>query len=286
MSDWISLLHKPDPSSACDEWFTRIAERLLNGSHLVVARQPHRLVEIEIYYWSDAHPDPFAHRDPIQFHVGHWYFHRTHGVYRGGSFKGLDLTFGEGHTSGGVLIRGLETPNGALIDGPSLCVDYLLDATAAGTVAELDRAIGQRLAWKDGNPLRLEATDALDKRSPIRSPRVGLLLKKVTARSDSTRFVMRPYRYLTQPRRTKKGKIHMVLALHAQGVGVEEIHRATNCPRRTIERYRADFEAGRSEADFTPYFGSDLGPAELCRLYGVWCAQADGATPFGKTEKK
>jgi hypothetical protein len=269
MSHWPSLLRKREPLG---DWFTSITERLLNHSHLRVGRQLYRLVEIEFYYWSPTHPDPFTHRDPIQFDIGHWYFHRTRGVYRGGSFKGLDLTFGHGDASGGILIRGLETPDGRLIDGPSLCVDHLLDATGAATVAELDRAINKRLAWEKGNPLVLEETDTGEERPSLRSPRVGLMLKKVTARTDSTCFVMRPYRYLCEPRRTKKGKLHLVLALHAQGTGVEDIQRLTNCPRRTVERYIADFDTGRKEADFAPYFGIDLGPTELCKLYGVWFA--------------
>jgi hypothetical protein len=164
----------------------------------------------------------------------------------------------------------METANGTLIDGPSLCVDHLLDATGAETVATLDQAVNNRLAWEEGNPLRLEATNALDGRPLIRSPRVGLLLKKVASRVDSTRFVMRPYRYLTEPRRTKKGKIYIVLALHARGDGIGAIQRLTNCPRRSVERYIAEFEKGRKEADFAPYFGRDLGPADLCQLYGVW----------------
>jgi 3-methyladenine DNA glycosylase Mpg len=267
MSNWPSLLRKREP---LDDWISAIAERLLNGSCLWVGGQAYRLVEIEFYYWSPEHPDPFTHRDPIQFDIGHWYFHRTHGVYRGGSFKGLDLTFGHDDASGGILIRGLETADGKLIDGPSLCVDQLLDATGAATVAELDRAINKRLAWEEGNPLILKEIDRGEVRRLLRSPRVGLLLKKANARTDSTRFIMRPFRYLSQPQRTKKGKVHMVLALHAQGGGVQDIQRRTSCSRRTIERYIADFESGRQEADFTPYFGLDLGPAAWCKLYGVW----------------
>jgi hypothetical protein len=272
MSDWPSLLHEPKRTDAIDAWFTRIAERLLNGCRLIVGRREHRLVEIEFYWWSGAHPDPFTHRDPIQFSIGHWYFHRTRGTYRGGSFKGLDLTFGQGEASGGVLIRGLETPEGTLIDGPSLCVDHLLDATGAESVAELDRAANDRLAWEDGNALLLRASDEGDKRSLVRSPRVGLLLKRVRDREEATRYVMRPYRYLSEPRRTKKGKWHVVLALHAGGESIEAIGRMTNCPRRTIEHYVAEFAAGRKEADFAPYFGRELTLAELCRLFGIWWA--------------
>lgn len=251
--------------------FDRLAARLLNGSRLVVAQRAHRLVEIEFYYSSPDHPDPFAHRDPIQFDIDHWYFHRAHGVHRGGSFKGLDWTFGDENAAGGVLIRGLETPEGTLIDGPSLCVDYLLEATGMATVAELDRASNECLAWDNRNPLYLKPFDPKDTTRPwLRSPRVGLALKRVASRPDSAHFLMRPYRYLTEPRRTKKGKLHVVLALHARGIGIESIQRQTNCLRRTIERYVADFERGRIEADFSPYFDVDLGPSELCKLYGVW----------------
>jgi 3-methyladenine DNA glycosylase Mpg len=269
MSDWPSLLRRREP---LDAWFTRMAQWLLNGSQLAVGRQSYRLVEIEFYYWSKTHPDPFTHRDPIQFHLGHWYFHRSHGVYRSGSFKGLDLTFGQGDTSGGILIRGLETPSGMRIDGPSLCVDQLLKATGKATVAELDRAINKRLVWESGNPLMLKRTDTLEKRPLFRSPRVGLLLKQAVARRKATRFIMRPYRYLTEPQRLKKGKLLLVLSLHVQGVSIQEIQRLTNCSRRAVERYIADFEQGRKEADFRPYFGIDLGPTELCKLYGVWAA--------------
>jgi hypothetical protein len=272
MSDWPSLLRERNRTDALDAWFTGIAERLLNGCRLMTGRRALRLVEIEFYWWSAAHCDPFTHRDPIQFSIGHWYFHRTRGTYRGGSFKGLDLTFGQGESSGGILIRGLETPEGALVDGPSLCVDHLLDATGAESVAQLDRAANDRLAWEGENPLLLRARDEDDKRPLVRSPRVGLLLKRVRDREDATRYVMRPYRYLSEPRRTRKGKWHVVLALHAGGESIEAIGRMTNCPRHTIERYVADFEAGRKAADFAPYFGRGLAPAELCRLYGVWSA--------------
>ncbi len=270
MSDWPTLFRAPESDDLLDDWFASLAAQLLLGSRLVVARRAHRIVEIEFYYWSKAHADPFAHRDPLQFQIGHWYFHRAHGVYRGGSFKGLDLTFGGGESSGGILLRGLETPAGSLIDGPSLCVDYLLEATGTTTVAELDRAIDKRLAWSEGNPLILQAHLANDMRPIFRTPRVGLSLKRAAGSPDATRFLMRPYRFLTEPRRTKKGKVQLVLSLHVRGVGVETIQTLTNCPRRSIERYLAEFERGRNEGEFTPYLGVDLGRSELCKLYGVW----------------
>ena len=87
---------------------------------------------------------------------------------------------------------------------------------------------------------------------------------------EMTRFLMRPYRFLTEPRTIRKGKRHMVLAMHARGGDVETIRRVTGCPAASIRRYIEDFEAGRQETDFGPYLGVETGPREWCRMYGLW----------------
>src|SRR5262245_40018162 len=96
MADWLELLRKSDGLKDADfeGWCARTADGLLNRARLVAGGVPHRLTEVEFYYHGPEHPDRFAHRDPIQVHNGRWYFHRTAGVYRAGSFKGVDLTFG------------------------------------------------------------------------------------------------------------------------------------------------------------------------------------------------
>src|SRR5205085_6803669 len=114
------------------------------------------------YYRGPAHDDPFTHGDPIQVHPGRWYFHKTAGVYRGGSFKGVDVTFGDGTARGGILFRGLERPDGSLIDGPSLLVDHVLTLCGADSVAELDRKIAERLAWDPSSPMHFEEVDHRD----------------------------------------------------------------------------------------------------------------------------
>jgi hypothetical protein len=274
MPDWPALLRKPESpgDDAIDAWFARIAGRLLTGARLVAAGQPYRLVEVEFYYHAGDHPDPFTHRDPLQQACGRWYFHRTRGAYRGGSFKGLDLTFGDGRAFGGVLIRGLEAPDGKLIDGPCLCVDHLLVRTRTGGVAALDVAIAGRGSWDPKSPLYLRWEEPGEGRAVYRSARVGLSLKRGGASPEPPRFVMRPYRFLSEPARTAKGKALLVLALHARGTGAEEIRRLTGCPPASICRYVADFEAGRAQTSFEPYRGRDLTPADLCRLHGTWLA--------------
>src|SRR5262245_44068007 len=128
MTAWEDLLQRPDRLT--DEpvagWFARIADELLNRTHWMVGGRPHRMTEVEFYYVGPGHRDPFAHADPVQQYAGRWYFHKTAGMYRGGSYKGVDLTFGNDEARAGILIRGLESPQGKRIDGPSLLVDHLL----------------------------------------------------------------------------------------------------------------------------------------------------------------
>src|SRR6187200_1023890 len=164
MTPWPDL-HKPArlTDRTAGAWFAGIAAALLNRTRWVIAGRPHRLTECEFYYRGPAHDDPFTHGDPVQVHAGRWYFHKTAGVYRGGSFKGVDITFGDGTARGGILIRGLELPDGAMIDGPSLLVDHVLTRCGAASVAALDRTVAGRLAWDPGSPMHFEEVEHLGK---------------------------------------------------------------------------------------------------------------------------
>jgi hypothetical protein len=267
----VNLSVPPDLSdTTASAWFDRLADRLLKATRLHIHGQRYRLTEVEVYYHSAAHPDPYAHRNPIQRHTGRWYFHRTGGQYRGGSFKGLDVTFGDGVAHGGILFRGMEKPDGSVVDGPSLLVDELLNATRFRTVATLDAALGERLAWDTDSPMSLVPWEG--EPQPVwKSIRVGLSLKRFPFHPEdpAIRFLFRHYRYLTEPRRTKKGKPHLVLPLLADGMSAEKIHRITGCPLATVQRYATEFAAGRGEVHPEPYYGIDLGTKELCRLYGL-----------------
>jgi hypothetical protein len=270
--DWPSLVRMPADFAdgpVADAWFARIADALLNRTEFRVGGQPHRLIEVEVYYFSPAHPDPFAHQDPVQLDGGRWYFHKTRGEYRGGSFKGLDLAFGDGTAFAGVLFRGLEKPDGTYVDGPSLLVDHLLSVTGCASVAELDHSIGARHAWDRSQPLQLVPAATPQDRPVLRTARVGLSWRRHRPNDPSARFLLRPYRFLTEPRRTAKGKPHMVLALHAAGTTAEEITRETGCPPATVRRYVADYEAGERETDLAPYHGREWTTADLCRLHGL-----------------
>lgn len=69
----------------------------------------HRILEIEFYFKSEKHPDPYPHVYPIEKDPAVWYFHRHGNHYRPGNYKGLDITIGNGDDwRGGVLIRTIE----------------------------------------------------------------------------------------------------------------------------------------------------------------------------------
>jgi hypothetical protein len=281
-SRWRELLLEPQGLTddlAHERWFDEVARRMLCGTRLMVGSEAHRYTEIEFYYYGPPHLDVFTHRDPIQKETGRWYFHRTAGVYRGGSFKGHDLTFGGPGAFGGVLIRGIEQEEGPLIDGPSLCVDHLLARTEAATVAELDTAIDARPCWDPDNPIHLVWLDQLRDLPIVKAPRVGLTLKKMKKSEPPPRFIMRHYRYLSEPRRISKGKQHMVLALHAQGKSAAEIRELTGCTKGAIDRYVADHDEGTKDQSFDEFFGAELGPKELARLHGQACAKYGKITP-------
>lgn len=267
---WLAAFHKPIGLSddTAGAWFARIADLLLNHTRWVIGGRRHRITECELYYQGAGHHDPFAHGDPVQVHPGRWYFHKTAGVYRGGSFKGVDVTFGDGTARGGILIRGVESPNGTLIDGPSLLVDYVLRSCAAESVLELDRKIADRLAWNRSNPLHFEETDPHG-RGVLSCARVGLSLRRAGPGSTQPAYLTRHYRFLTEPRAIAKGKPQMVMSLHRIGRGPEEIRQMTNAPVRSITTYLAEYENGLRAGRFEDYFGKEIGPRDLCRLHGI-----------------
>lgn len=251
-------------------WFVDIANRLLNTTDFVVAGKRYRFAELEMYYSGWGHSDLFAHRDPVQLEEGRWYFHRTRGEYRGGSFKGLDLALGDGASYFGILIRTVVAADGTVLDGPCVTVDHLLAQTKTASVAALDGVINSRSLWDTTSPLHVVEAEKPRTAIVYQCSRVGLSLKKAKGKADAPKFVARPYRFLTEPEAISKGRPHLILGLHRAGRTNEEISTITGVPKKTIERYVADFTAGKAVENFECYIGKDLNTADLCKMLGTW----------------
>lgn len=211
--------------------FGPVAAALLGRAVLVAGGARFRIAEIELY----LDPDPYIHADPLQVSTcGEWYFHRQNGKgFKGGSFKGLDLTCAPEGTGGGILLRAVAPVTGPfdggagpLVEGPCNVVDRLLAETGAASIAELtaapdfcrdafDRGGRLRLEWGLAPHFPLPPDAAAGWPGYVAPPRVGLSLRPRDPRAEA--FRVAPLRFLTNPVETRKEKgrvLHALVAAH------------------------------------------------------------------------
>src|SRR5579872_5909675 len=131
----------------CD--FYDIANTLLNKRVLLIKDKEYNLCEIEIYLYSEDHPDVYTHCHPDQLSQGNFYFHKAStkkgAKYRSGTFKGVDLTYGCNHHEDGkdskvycgILIRSILSSDNELITGPCKVVNHILSQYNVESIDEL-----------------------------------------------------------------------------------------------------------------------------------------------------
>lgn len=254
--------------SAYLEVFHRVAALILNGVTWHIGGRPHRFTEIEVYYNGARHRDTFTHGDAMQRELGRWYFHRSGEEYRGGTYKGLDIAFGRDDVFAGILVRGAAAlADGALVDGPCMCVDRILAVTGRRSVRDLAESFDRSVDAADGSPLYVTVDEAPRAATICASPRIGLTLKRGVL-AERARFLARPYRFLSEPARIKKGRLHTALGLHRDGHTAAQIAALTGMTAAQIDKYVRAYEAGkaRAPADFN---GKDLSADEVCQLFGA-----------------
>jgi len=174
-----------------EEQFENIARQLLSKYLIRIKECCYKINEIEFYYYSKTHPDPYVHRHENQLKKACWYFHKKEGT-----FKGLDITFGNGFCYGGILIRSLETLyNSYCVPGPSKVVDEILVLHGCKKVKEL---LNSKIAL---------SLDVIKENTPVeeiyKGKRVGLNLKKED--SDGY-FINKKYRFCMNIINIKKDK--------------------------------------------------------------------------------
>ncbi|EDQ86734.1 uncharacterized protein MONBRDRAFT_28088 [Monosiga brevicollis MX1] len=216
---------------------TKLATCLLTECEIVTQRARYRIIEVEAYLHCPNHEDPFVHGAADQLTACCWYFHKQKDTFKGGTYKGLDLTFGsaEAQRKGGFIIRCLQqTDSKDFIEGPCLVVERLLRDYDEPDIATYLR---HHCGWRFRKPPPSAVTSSNDgfllvscqhgsqdserkaKRAKVQvfaTPRVGLTLKRSTPTSLHGEYIMASYRYCTEPR-LKKGRTHTVMALLATG---------------------------------------------------------------------
>jgi hypothetical protein len=122
------------------EEFPFIANELFTKYYFDFNGKSYSIIEIEFYLHNPEHPDPYVHCLPEQLLPGYVYFHRTgiNGKFRGGTFKGMDLTLGnliDSHC--GILIRTIYCLNtGNVVEGPCKVVNTLLEDFCCSSIEE------------------------------------------------------------------------------------------------------------------------------------------------------
>ena len=268
MSRWLAALERPrDHPARGTEWFASIAKVVLTRTELHAGRDVFRVAEAEFYDYSPGHADPFAHRHATQERAGYWYFHRVGKGYRGGSYKGTDLAFGEPGVPSGILIRAVVRADGTRIDGPSRLTDALLAAAGFDTVAALDAACGR--ADDPSSALRL--IDAPERPAEIlATARVGLSLKTHTAGTIGVAadYLFRRYRFLTDPARTRTGRAQLALSLFGAGLDDAQVARVAGFRANVVAGYRRAIDSGRGR-DPGEFAGRVLSTGEWLALAGA-----------------
>jgi len=184
----------------------RMAESILNKHRLLVPDtdgdiHEYRICEIEFYVRNDSHDDEYTHQDEHQKTYGKWYFHRTKsGNYKGGTYKGVDLTFGNDATYFGVLIRAIYSEEeDEFIEGPCRCVNKILELNGCKNVGDYMKDRTDPPSARSTKNFHIKRCRGLEKHDIYSGPRIGLSDKYPDFRDV-------PYRYVTMKNRIKKQK--------------------------------------------------------------------------------
>lgn len=297
-----SLLSQP--VSAYGAAFDRIARDLLLDYELHANGHVLRLLEIEFYWRQDpeaaksaaegGHVDLFAHASPVQLNnYGNWYWHRQgtkpDSSYKGGNYKGLDMTIGAvgGGGHGGILIRAVQrVSDGVIFEGSCLVAEEVLRMHGGKSIVDVVAS------WKGNtsaftNPTLFFAPaahrlPAVAKGTPVivRSPRVGLTLKQ--SGESRQHFIMLPYRYCRcdVPRFVnKKMKQTILLSVYEElGPGCTATLKSLCGATPAYQaQHIAAFESGKKLADLSKFVGGkDMNAEAMSQMYGAWMKKYGG----------
>ena len=122
--------------------FKRVASILINEYKIVIARKEFFISELEFYYYSESHPDPYVHKNDLQKSFGTFYAHP-----KDGNYGGIDLTLGDEEKDiyCGVLIRGLKDKEENFISGPNLVKKEIYNILKLNNYQELQNCIDEKI---------------------------------------------------------------------------------------------------------------------------------------------
>ena len=262
----------PGDYEAQQKELMHIATSLMTHFALDVNGTRFRLAELEVYLHHETHKDVFTHRQDDQLQNACWYFHKqgTNGGYKGGTYKGLDLTAGNRKNGVycGFLIRSLlQEGEDKPIEGPCLCVNKILELNGGKGVAEfIDDREGEALRVDDFKGLKLQPVDKMPKFTEVYSaPRVGLTLRNGMGRE---KFCARAYRFSTVPSKLAKFRAGFVAAAIIEGASEASIVSTFGMKPKFAGTYCAAALKGMKSGAYSTFFDKVLNNTEICEMMG------------------
>lgn len=196
------------------------------GTTLLVKGHRYTIVETE-YYGDD---DPYTHKAKQQLETRTFYFHRVNDKgFKEGSFRGLDITVGDGTHHRAYLIRSIRAEGGAVTEGPCLVVNTILQHFGKQSVKDF------YAVYQPTNPTMSVDGDASAELSLVTDnseekidmyARVGLRFKAIPGYSHETvlRACVSPQRYVLSGLKLKKGRYGMIKSVRMDSIkSMEEL---------------------------------------------------------------
>jgi 3-methyladenine DNA glycosylase Mpg len=181
--------------------FDEIANFILNRCILKVSNEKFRICEIEFYKFNDQHQDAYTHRDPDQQKFGKFYFHKyPNGTYKAGTYKCVDIAFGNSNTYFGILIRSImNKKTKEFIEGPCRSVNKMLEILGFNDVKSFMDTRTDLIDIGSDSDLSIKINNNLIQYDIFKGMRVGLGDKYPN-------FKELPYRFATNISKIKKQK--------------------------------------------------------------------------------
>lgn len=145
-------------------------------------------------------------------------------------------------------------------------MDQVLKQTGAEQIVNLvKQADFTNTIFSDKSVLRVVPAKQKVVRNLIRTPRVGLTLKKID--QERPKYLMRDYRYLNIPEQMSKGKPYIILALHRAGKSSQEISDITKTKAPVVKRYVELYEGNKHAPEY--FLGKTLNTEAMCEIYAA-----------------
>ena len=173
--------------------FDQIADILINHTTLSVGSTVYTIREIEFYLVNEKYNDKYTHKSPEQQLFNGLYLHKfQNGTFKSGTFKGLDLTYGNQNQWLGILIRGLMKDD-KVIDGPCLCVNDLLSNYGAVDIKTYVQQSTEADPVQSFVTIKYNEVDL--KRELIKGCRIGLSDKYPESQTEPYRYGIKGFKY-------------------------------------------------------------------------------------------